>query len=128
MQLIEKYGAKSKYILTDPGISYALNHLMRVLYIKVPVATLPPTTTAKTITNKNGSSSYNKLKTYDKVGRLCSNPQCTNEETKVKKKKIVVVTLLIVTKLLFLPRINHLKNANTAAKLLIVTVNVEKLT
>jgi hypothetical protein len=34
IQLYKKYGAKSLYIRTDPGISYALNHLMRVLYIK----------------------------------------------------------------------------------------------
>ena len=34
IQLYRKYGAKSQYIRTDPGISYALNHLMRVLYIK----------------------------------------------------------------------------------------------
>lgn len=34
IELYKKYGAKSKYSAIDPGISYALHHLMRVLYIK----------------------------------------------------------------------------------------------
>lgn len=37
VQLYKKNGAKSEYIRTDPGISYSLNHLMRVLYIKQAV-------------------------------------------------------------------------------------------
>lgn len=37
IRLYKKYGAKSKtkYSYTYPGISYALNHLMRVLYLRL---------------------------------------------------------------------------------------------
>lgn len=75
IKLIEKYGAKSKYIRTDPGISYALNHLMRVLYIKsTSSCVVAKTTSTKSLKHK-------------KDARLCSYPQCGNEETKYKSFK-----------------------------------------
>lgn len=93
IQLYKKYGAKSQYIRTDPGISYALNHLMRVLYIK-NIQT--PSTTSSSIQHSAKShqsySSKNMLNTYEhedkKAPRICSNPDCKNEETKYKKFKI----------------------------------------
>lgn len=65
IQLYKKYGAKSEFSRIEPGISYALNHLMRVLYIK--------------------NSSQAQTQTSDVHRRLCSNPVCHNEETKFKE-------------------------------------------
>jgi hypothetical protein len=76
VQLIEKYGAKSKYIRIDPGISYALNHLMRVLYMR---STNPMFNVADN--NNVNNAKKNSLKLWN--ARLCSNPACGNEETKV---------------------------------------------
>lgn len=96
IQLYKKYGAKSLYIRTDPGISYALNHLMRVLYIK---NTMPNTNsssngaglTGSTLDNKkqqsskslNGKKKSNEIELKSQQPRTCSNPECKNEETKV---------------------------------------------
>jgi hypothetical protein len=97
IQLYKKYGAKSLYIRSDPGISYALNHLMRVLYIKNTV----PTTNSSSSSNPTNSGSLTKnskqqseknlakmKKSSDldprvEQPRTCSNPVCKNEETKV---------------------------------------------
>ncbi len=91
IQLYKKYGAKSQYIRTDPGISYALNHLMRVLYIK---NSNPPTNVVSSTTNASSTcssvrsknrvhSSRNLLADEGNQPRVCSNPECSNEETKV---------------------------------------------
>lgn len=65
VQLYRKYGAKSEFSRVEPGISYGLNHLMRVLYIKNPSQLARGGETA--------------------TRRLCSNPVCHNEETKFKE-------------------------------------------
>lgn len=101
IQLYKKYGAKSLYIRTDPGISYALNHLMRVLYIKntMPSSNASSSDNASTcLDNKKQRSSKN-LTTAKKNSseidiqtqhqpRTCSNPECKNEETKYKPFKL----------------------------------------
>lgn len=91
IQLYKKYGAKSQYIRTDPGISYALNHLMRVLYIKNshPAGNAFASSTVSSIQQSVKSprhSSRNLLHDLDSDRRepkVCSNPDCKNEETKV---------------------------------------------
>jgi len=89
IQLYKKYGAKSQYIRTDPGISYALNHLMRVLYIKSSnqalnlVSSTASSTCQSVRSKKLVHSPKNLLSTDEKEPRVCSNPECSNEETKV---------------------------------------------
>ena len=91
IQLYKKYGAKSQYIRTDPGISYALNHLMRVLYIKNahPAGNAFASSTVSSIQQQSVKSprhsSKNLLHDIDdrKEPKICSNPECKNEETKV---------------------------------------------
>ena len=93
IKLYKKYGAKSQYTRTDPGISYALNHLMRVLYIRnmqkpgsqqggnTPTATMHSAFKA----NRQQSAQQLNINTeFDsKSPRICSNSDCKNEETKV---------------------------------------------
>ena len=57
VQLIEKYGAKSIYIKTDPGISYALNHLIRVLYIKTSTSATASTSSSSAAPASIGANS-----------------------------------------------------------------------
>ena len=93
IQLYKKYGAKSQYIRTDPGISYALNHLMRVLYIKStqPTASSISSSTTNSIPqglsvkNQRQESAKNLVNDFDdkREPKICSNPECKNEETKV---------------------------------------------
>ena len=81
IKLYKKYGAKSLYIRTDPGISYALNHLMRVLYIK---NALTPAASASSGVSSASSKNLVSLNTNEsKTPRICSNLDCKNEETKV---------------------------------------------
>ena len=98
VQLYKKYGAKSQFILVDPGISYALNHLMRVLYIKnksqvsssSSSSSKKHLSSAQSATSSSSSSSSNNINNkLALVGhsRICSNPDCKNEETKFKKFK-----------------------------------------
>lgn len=98
IQLYKKYGAKSLYIRTDPGISYALNHLMRVLYIKnsMPVTNSTSTgvlsgsslaKTQKQQSSKNLTSKKKLNEIESQQPRTCSNPECKNEETKYKPFK-----------------------------------------
>ena len=96
IKLYKKYGAKSQYIRTDPGISYALNHLMRVLYIKnmqqqqqpgSQQGANTPTATMHSALKANRQQSAQQLNAnseFDsKSPRICSNSECKNEETKV---------------------------------------------
>lgn len=83
VQLYKKYGAKSQFIRIDPGISYALNHLMRVLYIK----SAAQTTTMPAVPMTNTFEQEVKSELAEGVTRVCSNPDCSNEETKYKPFK-----------------------------------------
>jgi hypothetical protein len=117
VQLYKKYGAKSDFIRTDPGISYALNHLMRVLYIKQTFAAAQKTNELETQVDPNQHQQFNNINNnnenlnlrsdlnvkneikYDsslpkqhqhqQESRFCSNPQCENEETKVTNSLII---------------------------------------
>ena len=103
VQLYKKYGAKSQFIRIDPGISYALNHLMRALYIKS--ASNQIAASAQSASQQQhqlaapGSSRMfdNDIKTElinasssalaQGLTRTCSNVECQNEETKYKPFK-----------------------------------------
>jgi hypothetical protein len=87
VQLYKKYGAKSQYSRLDPGISYALNHLMRVLYIN---NTKQQQQIEEAMTNsqksKQPSDADEKPQTQPQTQpRICSNPTCKNEETQFKR-------------------------------------------
>lgn len=104
IELYRKYGAKSEYILIDPGVSYALHHLMRVLYLKKPRS--GQQTSSKSSDNLSdtllayekptNAKNMPKLESYEastfesKVAlqsKKCSNFDCANEETKFKAFK-----------------------------------------
>ena len=97
IKLYKKYGAKSQYIRTDPGISYALNHLMRVLYIKNALTSAASASSGISSANSAASSNAHKQlssknlaalnNNESKAPRICSNPECKNEETKVSPTK-----------------------------------------
>ena len=101
VQLYKKYGAKSQFIRIDPGISYALNHLMRALYIKSTPNQVPnEQASSKQPTQQAPGSSRmfeNEIKTElinatsslggQVLTRTCSNVECQNEETKYKPFK-----------------------------------------
>jgi hypothetical protein len=102
VSLYKKYGAKSKFINLDPGISYALNHLIRVLYIQninrtdsnePPPA---PPVIQKSLQSQESmarnvlaviNSNHATTAAAASNNRKCSNPVCTNEETRFKPFK-----------------------------------------
>jgi hypothetical protein len=97
VQLYKKYGAKSQFIRIDPGISYALNHLMRALYIKTTSSQMPNAQSASSQQPQPGSSRMfetdkneivNAASTLGQcLARKCANIDCENEETKYKPFK-----------------------------------------
>jgi hypothetical protein len=88
ISLYKKYGAKSKFITIDPGISYALNHLIRVLYIQ-NVNRSSNEQQLQVIKSQDVMiSNANNAAINNQATRVCSNPGCSNEETKYKPFKI----------------------------------------
>ena len=87
VQLYKKYGAKSQYIRTDPGISYALNHLMRVLYIKNSSDSKQSSNYDYYDHKQFISAQSTSSSSSQQPPRICSNPECKNEETKYKSFK-----------------------------------------
>jgi hypothetical protein len=96
VELYKKYGAKSRYIHIDPGISYALNHLARVLYLNKRINNLDEKVPIeKNLESKSKLVSKKQMLTNvidgqsnnNELPRKCSHPDCFNEETKFKKFK-----------------------------------------
>ena len=96
IKLYKKFSAKSVYILKDPGISYALNGLMRELYMTKK--SIPGSTSSSSVGNQPGTRkdslkySATKLVKPEKTipedeeagePRKCSYMTCKNEETPV---------------------------------------------
>lgn len=89
VNLFKKYGAKSVFIELDPGISYAINHLIHVLYIQgINKSSSIYNNESKSNTILPGSTTASSSSTSSlNLGRKCSNPGCDNEETKYKPFK-----------------------------------------
>jgi hypothetical protein len=94
ISLYKKYGAKSKFITIDPGISYALNHLIRVLYIQNVNQSSnekqqqQSSQQQEMVTmNANNMLSSANFNNQTAAPRVCSNPECSNEETRYKQFK-----------------------------------------